>query len=153
MNKLVMILFLLAATVQAQDGKHEKIKAWKTAYITEKLSLTSSEAEKFWPIYNNFDEKFHELRKKERTEIFHKLRNGLENLSDAEANELIDKNLSIETSELELRKQLTAELRKVLSPKKIITLKKAENDFKRELLDRYRHGEGEKGEKGPKGPK
>lgn len=148
-----MILFLLAATVQAQDGKHEKIKAWKTAYITEKLSLTSSEAEKFWPIYNNFDEKFHELRKKERTEIFHKLRNGLENLSDAEANELIDKNLSIETSELELRKQLTAELRKVLSPKKIITLKKAENDFKRELLDRYRHGQGEKGEKGPKGPK
>tara|TARA_R100001198_G_C5178333_1_gene176086 strand:- start:13 stop:474 length:462 start_codon:yes stop_codon:yes gene_type:complete len=153
MNRLFMILFLLAATVQAQDGKHEKIKAWKTAYITEKLSLTSSEAEKFWPIYNNFDEKFHELRKKERTEIFHKLRNGLENLSDAEANELIDKNLSIETSELELRKQLTAELRKVLSPKKIITLKKAENDFKRELLDRYRHGEGEKGEKGPKGPK
>ncbi|KXN99992.1 hypothetical protein LS48_05805 [Aequorivita aquimaris] len=153
MNKLVIILFLLAATVQAQDGKHEKIKAWKTAYITEKLSLTSSEAEKFWPIYNNFDEKFHELRKKERTEIFHKLRNGLENLSDAEANELIDKNLSIETSELELRKQLTAELRKVLSPKKIITLKKAENDFKRELLDRYRHGKGEKGEKGPKGPK
>lgn len=153
MNRLFMILFLLAATVQAQDGKHEKIKAWKTAYITEKLSLTSSEAEKFWPIYNNFDEKFHELRKKERTEIFHKLRNGLENLSDAEANELIDKNLSIETSELELRKQLTAELRKVLSPKKIITLKKAENDFKRELLDRYRHGQGEKGEKGPKGPK
>ena len=148
-----MILFLLAATVQAQDGKHEKIKAWKTAYITEKLSLTSSEAEKFWPIYNNFDEKFHELRKKERTEIFHKLRNGLENLSDAEANELIDKNLSIETSELELRKQLTNELRKVLSPKKIITLKKAENDFKRDRLDRYRPGQGEKGEKGPKGPK
>ncbi|HBC03582.1 MAG: sensor of ECF-type sigma factor [Aequorivita sp.] len=153
MNKLVILLFLLAATVQAQDGKHEKIKAWKTAYITEKLSLTSSEAEKFWPIYNKFDEKFHELRKKERTEIFKKLRDGLENLTDAEANELIDKNLSIESSELELRKQMTAELRKVISPKKIISLKKAEDDFKRELLDRYRNSKGDKGEKGPKGPK
>ncbi|MBG44846.1 MAG: hypothetical protein CL530_12855 [Aequorivita sp.] len=153
MNKLVMLLFLLAATMQAQDGKHEKIKAWKTAYITEKLSLTSAEAEKFWPIYNKYDEKFHELRKKERTEIFKKLRDGLENLTDAEANELIDKNLSIESGELELRKQMTAELRKVISPKKIIILKKTEDDFKRELLNRYRQSKGEKGEKGPKGPK
>ncbi|QQX76563.1 MULTISPECIES: sensor of ECF-type sigma factor [Aequorivita] len=147
MNKLVMLLFLLAATMQAQDGKHEKIKAWKTAYITEKLSLTSAEAEKFWPIYNKYDDKFHELRKKERTEIFKKLRDGLENLTETEANELIDKNLSIESSELELRKQMTVELRKVLSPKKIIILKKTEDDFKRELLERYR---GSKGEKGPK---
>tara|TARA_B100000945_G_C20349096_1_gene581319 strand:- start:18 stop:470 length:453 start_codon:yes stop_codon:yes gene_type:complete len=150
MNKLVMLLFLLAATMQAQDGKHEKIKAWKTAYITEKLSLTSAEAEKFWPIYNKYDEKFHELRKKERTEIFKKLRDGLENLTDAEANELIDKNLSIESGELELRKQMTAELRKVISPKKIIILKKTEDDFKRELLNRYRQSKGEKGPKGPK---
>ena len=51
MNKLVMLLFLLAATMQAQDGKHEKIKAWKTAYITEKLSLTSAEAEKLLKSY------------------------------------------------------------------------------------------------------
>jgi len=143
----------LAATVQAQEGKHEKIKAWKTAYITEKLALSSEEAEKFWPIYNKYDEKFHDLRKKERNEIFRKLRDGLENFTDAEANELIDKNLSLESSELELRKQMTAELRKVLSPKKIIILKKVEEDFKRELLDRYRSSKGEKGEKGPKGPK
>lgn len=143
----------MAATVQAQEGKHEKIKAWKTAYITEKLALSSEEAEKFWPIYNKYDEKFHDLRKKERNEIFRKLRDGLENFTDAEANELIDKNLSLESSELELRKQMTAELRKVLSPKKIIILKKVEEDFKRELLDRYRSSKGEKGEKGPKGPK
>lgn len=153
MNKLVILFFLLAATVQAQEGKHEKIKAWKTAYITEKLALSSAEAEKFWPIYNKYDEMFHDLRKKERNEIYKKLRDGLENLTDAEANELIDKNLSIESSELELRKQMTTELRKVLSPKKIIILKKAEEDFKRELLERYRSSKGEKGPKGPKGPK
>ena len=153
MNKLVIFLFLLVATVQAQDGKHEKIKAWKTAYITEKLSLTASEAEKFWPIYNKYDEKFHELRKKERMEIFKKLRDGVENITDKEANELIEKNLSIESSGLELRKKMTVELRKVISPKKIISLKKAEDDFKRELLDRYRNSKDSKGERGPKGPK
>ena len=136
--------------MQAQEGKHEKIKAYKTAYITEKLSLTTSEAEKFWPIYNKFDDKFRDLRKKERSEIFQKLREGLDNLNDAEANELIDVSLTIESEEVALRKQLITELRKVISPKKIIILKKAEDDFKRELLDRYRNSKGEKGPKGPK---
>jgi hypothetical protein len=150
MKKLIFIFLLLAATTQAQEGKYEKIKALKAAYITEKLALTPSEAEKFWPVYNSYDEKFRALRKKEHSEIFEKLRGGLDNLTDTEANELIDKNISIEFNELELRKQLTAELRKVISPKKIIILKKAENDFKRELLDRYRNGKGEKGPKGPK---
>lgn len=150
MKKLIFIFLLATITMQAQEGKHEKIKAYKTAYITEKLSLTSSEAEKFWPIYNKFDDKFRDLRKKERSEIFQKLREGLDNLNDAEANELIDVSLTIESEEVALRKQMITELRKVISPKKIIILKKAEDDFKRELLDRYRNSKGEKGPKGPK---
>ncbi|MCG2417869.1 sensor of ECF-type sigma factor [Aequorivita sp. F47161] len=138
MKKLVILFLFMAATVQAQDGKHEKIKALKTAYITEALALTPAEAEKFWPIYNSYHDKFHALRVKERNEIFEKLREGLNKLTDAEANDLIDKNLAIESGKVQLRKQMTAELRKVISPKKIISLKKAEDDFKRELFERYR---------------
>ena len=149
MNKIAILFFLLAASLQAQDGKHEKIKALKTAYITEQLALTAAEAEKFWPVYNKYDEKFHELRKKEKMEIYKKLNESLENLSEAEANELIEKNLSIETEEVALLKQRTAELRGVISPLKIITLKKVEYSFKKELLDRYRNNKGEKGSKGP----
>ena len=140
MKNLLFIMLFCAINIQAQEGKHEKIKTLKTAYITDKLELTSFEAEKFWPIYNNYAEKFHTLRVQEHKEIYKKLRDGLDKLTDAEANEMIDKNLSIEGSMLELNKQMTAELRKILSPKKIILLKKAENDFKRELLERYRHG-------------
>ena len=147
MKKLAILFFLLAASVQAQEGKHEKIKALKTAYITEKLALTSSEAEKFWPIYNLYDEKFHVLRKKEKNEIFKKISDGLENLNDAEANSLIDKSLTLESEEMELRKQMITELRSVISPKKIIILKKAEEDFKKELLERYRQNKGDKGKK------
>ncbi|WP_094745998.1 hypothetical protein [Aequorivita soesokkakensis] len=153
MKKLIFIFLLATITMQAQDGKHEKIKALKTAYITEKLSLTSTEAEKFWPIYNKYEDKFHALRKKEKSEIYKKLRDGLDNMNDVEANALIDTSLSLESEELELRKQMIAELRGVISPKKIIILKKTEDDFKRELLDRYRNGHSDKGEKGPKGPK
>lgn len=150
MKHLLILFLFFTATVQAQDGKHEKIKALKTAYITEQLGLTSEEAEKFWPIYNRYDEKFHDLRKKEKSEIFQKLKDGMENLSEAEANALIEKSISIESEELELRKQMNAELRGVIPSKKIIILQKVEYDFKKELLDRYRNSKGEKGPKGPK---
>ncbi len=147
MKKLAIIFLFLAASMQAQEGKHEKIKALKTAYITEQLALTPAEAEKFWPIYNKYDEKFHELRMRDRKEIYQKLREGLDNLNDAEANALIDSSLSIESEEFALRKQMITELRKVISPKKIITLKKTEEDFKRKLLDRYKRGKENKREK------
>lgn len=139
MKKLLFIVFLFTVGLYGQEGRHEKIKALKTTYITEQLSLTSAEAEKFWPIYNSYDKKFHAIRKKERREIFKKLQNDLEFLTDAEANILIEQSLSLQSEGLELRKRMISELRKVISPKKIITLKKAEDDFKRELLDRYRH--------------
>ena|SRR5690606_18819 len=147
MRNLIIAFLLFATAMQAQDGKHERIKALKTAYITEQLALTSVEAEKFWPIYNRYGEKFHDLRKKEKKEIFQKLKEGWENLSETEANALIEKSTSIESEELELRKQMNAELRGVISSKKIIILKKVEYDFKKELLDRYRNSKGEKGPK------
>ena len=108
MKRLLIAFLFFASVMQAQDGKHEKIKALKTAYITEQLGLTSEEAEKFWPIYNRYDEKFHDLRRKEKKEIFQKLKDGMENLSEAEANALIEKSILIESEELELCKQMNA---------------------------------------------
>jgi hypothetical protein len=118
MKKIILALLILSSGAYAQSGKHEKIKALKTAYITEKLALTPKEAEAFWPVYNHFDDKLHDLRKQQRSEIFKKLRGGIENLSDAEANALIDKGLSLESQQLELQKQMITGLRKVISPKK-----------------------------------
>lgn len=144
MKKILFILLFSSVSLHAQGKKHEKIRALKTAYITDKLALTAAEAEEFWPIYNNFTEEFHSLKVQRHSDIYQKLRSGIDKLTDSEANELIEKNLSLEAKELALKKQMSAELRKVLSPKKIILLKKSENDFKRELLKRYRHGRGDR---------
>ena len=54
--KNIILLLLLVSSFQislAQQGQHrERIKALKTAHITNELNLTSDEAEKFWPVYN-----------------------------------------------------------------------------------------------------
>ena len=138
MKKLILILLLIGFGMNAQNDRNEKIKALKTAYITEQLDLSSAEAERFWPVYNDHQEKMANLRQKERREIFHKLREGVDDMTDSEANELLDIVLVMKTKELEHMKELVQNLRPVLSPKKIIKLKKVEEDFKKRLLERFR---------------
>lgn len=134
----ILILFISTGLFAQKSDRYDKIKALKTAHLTEKLSLSTNEAEKFWPIYKEYDSKMYDLRKIERREIYSKLKDGIDNMSDTDANILIDQALDIETRELQYRKDLILGLRKVIPAKKVIGLRKAEDDFKRELLHRYR---------------
>lgn len=142
MKKIIIILFFISAGVFAQPDRHEKIRALRIAYITQELSLTSSEAEKFWPVYNAHTMKTTELRKSERRDIASKISGGFENMTDEDANALIDKWLRLESETLKLQQELVVNLRKVLPPKKIIRLRKAEEGFKRKLLERYKGRKG-----------
>lgn len=145
MKKIVLVLFLVSTGLYAQRPNQDRMKAFKTAYLTDQLDLTSSEAEKFWPIYNYFDNKLKSLRKKERSEVFSKVRNGgIEALTDSEAIALIDKMLEMKTTELQYRKELVKDLLKVLSPKKIIKLNRAEEEFKKMLLERLKQHRGKR---------
>ena len=61
----ILILFIsVSAFAQRGEKMNERIKAQKIAFITEKLSLTSEEAQEFWPIYNEIEAKKETLRKK-----------------------------------------------------------------------------------------
>jgi len=62
----------------------EKIKALKIAYFTDNLNLTEKEAQQFWPIYNSYDDKNHELRVKGKNKIKREVKN-LETMTEAEA--------------------------------------------------------------------
>jgi hypothetical protein len=132
--------------------KRERIQALKVAHITEKLDLSSEEAQKFWPVYNAHEKKMHKIRKQEREEIFKVLKENKEDLTEAQANSLIEKDLSLKEEKLKLHKALVKNLRGVIPAKKILRLKKAEDDFKRMLLDRVKrkHRSGTKGEHRPK---
>ncbi len=137
---LIICTLLLSALAFSQRPGKDKIKALKTAIITEKLDLSVEEAQKFWPVYNDFEKKITTLRKKERTQIGQKLNNtGVNNLTDSEANNLIDTMIQIKEQELAYRKELVTNLRAFLPPQKIIKLKKAEDNFKRMLLERLKN--------------
>ncbi|MFZ6013309.1 MAG: hypothetical protein ACOYXT_23410 [Bacteroidota bacterium] len=108
-----------------QDPKaREKIKAAHAAYITERLGLTTEEAEKFWPVYREYSQKRKDLRRE-----FREARKTGRN-----EKELIDLDLSIKQKELDLEKDYSGRLQKIITPQKLMNLRQAEGDFKRLLL-------------------
>ena len=139
MNKYILSLFMLFTAISFGQHKKdwEKIKSLKVAYITEKLSLDSKEAQEFWPIYNEYEEKRHELMRKEHTQIKDKLENS-DDLSEKEAKKLLTLKIAIEEDEEELDKAFLMEVSKVTSAKKALLLLKAEEDFNRKLLQQYK---------------
>ena len=136
------LVFLLISSLSfAQDYKErrEKVKALKVAFITEKLELTTEEAQKFWPIYNAYDESQAELRHEKMRAILNRFKPGnVENLSEKEASALLIQMEKIEEDLFNLRRKFIKDLQSIVSAKKIIKLKKAEEDFNRELLKQMR---------------
>ena len=142
-TKIILpIIFLLVTSLSFSQGfkeKREKVKALKVAYITEQLELTTDEAQKFWPIYNAFDENQSELRHEKMRAILDRFKPGnVEKLSEKDASNSLIQMEKIEEDLFNLKKKFIKDLQGVISAKKIIKLKKAEEDFNRELLKQMR---------------
>lgn len=142
MNKLLIILVLLFTTMSyGQRGNREKIKSLKVAFITEKLELTSTEAQQFWPVYNKFEEKREALRQTERKEIRNKMQDASE-LSETEATTVLGKLIRFKVEAEKLDQAFLSEIQKVLSAKKTLILMRSEEEFKRQLIKQYRQNRG-----------
>ncbi len=140
---LTFFFLLISINFYAQDGKmrekKEQVQALKVAFLTSELSLSSEEAEKFWPVYNDFDNKQFELRHQKMKVFMKRMNDGsIDQMSEKEATAFL---IQIDNNEDELyqiRKKFVANLKGIISPIKIIKLKKAEEDFNRKLLKQYR---------------
>lgn len=142
-NKLLYLFFILigvSAVAQPRfKEKREKIKALKVAYITDELKLNSEEATKFWPIYNAFEDKQLELKQDKMRSYIDRFNGGeVEKMSEKEALNFLNQMENTEEELFQLRKKFIFNLKGVLSPIKIIKLRKAEEGFNRKLLQQYR---------------
>lgn len=124
---------------QSQEAKREKIQQLKIAFITTEINLNSDESTKFWPIYNEAEDKIYDLRKQRHLAYTKYLKGKNENeISETDAKKFIEIMQDCDQQELVIKQKLYHELGKAVSYKKIVKLKKAEDDFKQKLLDQYR---------------
>jgi hypothetical protein len=115
---------------RTQEERMERLETAKIAFLTQRIDLSSREAEKFWPVYNQFQNELQALMQQRKGD--------LQKQNQLSANDQIDRQLDMESKVLELKKRYTREFAKVLSPEKIVKLFQAERDFKNELIRELR---------------
>ena len=121
MKKYLFILFAIFtfSVVNAQNGngqRIEKIQALKIAVLPPQLDLTSSEAEKFWPIYNEYEHELNNLRLNNK--------NG----------DVLDNEQKL----LDIKKKYSPAFEKVLGPQKLNKFFNAEKEFRNVLIKRLK---------------
>lgn len=131
-----LMLFSLPPLVNAQDRgdsraeRMEKIHHAKVAFIGEKLSLSADQAKQFWPVYNEYEKKRHDLRHKSRP-----FRNvNLDDLSDQQMLDGIKAMQNVQQMELNLEKEYTDRFLKILTVRQVVLFHKAEREFTKALL-------------------
>lgn len=113
------------ALLHAQEQRGERIEALKVAFLTRQLQLTPDEAQKFWPVYNVYDNEMKNMIKD------HRQKGGSE--------------IELEEKVLGLHKKYKPDFLKVISEDKFNKLMSAEktwNEMLRKELQRRSQGGG-----------
>ncbi|MCU0419396.1 MAG: hypothetical protein MUC38_07030 [Cyclobacteriaceae bacterium] len=137
------LLLAAAPGAQAQDEgaldevpqdprAQEKIQNLRIAYITDKLGLTPAQAEKFWPVYREYAEKRREVRQQ-----LIDARKGLDaaNPDPDQQKRVLDLGLRVKQQELDLERDYSDRILKVISAQQMLALRKAEGDFNKLILN------------------
>lgn len=148
---LPLFVLLTGLSAIAQPGENgprkEKMEAFRIAFFTEKLNLSSEEAKAFWPIMDEFRDARQKLHEQYGSN------KDVDSMSDAEVEQFIIRSVEQDQRELDLKKDLIGKMRKVLPARKVARLQGIEREFKEELLKKIRNQERKADGTGPGGRK
>src|SRR5450759_748231 len=84
---MIMLIFPVIKST-AQITNLEKLKNYKIGFFTTKLNLTSEEAEKFWPVYNEYQGQ-RNLIQLEKMKMNRNFNQNESSLSDSQLNDCL----------------------------------------------------------------
>lgn len=132
---------LLAGAAQAQPGgggggrraeRLGQLENAKIAFLTSRLSLSQEQAQRFWPLYNEFTAKRRDLNRGSR-----QLRQAdPATLTDQQARDNLNQAFARRQQELNLDKDYAERFQKVISVQQVGQLFQAERDFTKEVIRR-----------------
>lgn len=134
---IMLLLIFLPAKVIAQNPAMEKLNAYKIAFFTRRLNLTPQEAEKFWPVYNEYQNKRMQIQT-DRARMNRYVNQNELNMTEKEMIETADKLISLEVQEAALAQEYHKRFKEILTPQKVIRLYQAENQYRQQLLNELR---------------
>ena len=147
-RKIIVVVLMLASMMlvspqsssQTHDkgGWQDKMKAERVAYLTDVMGITSSEAEKFWPVYNEMAA--------ERKSSFEKAMRSFKALNDAvkagkpeaEISVLLNNYLKANAASRAVELKYVPRFNKILSVEKVAKLFVGEEEFRRQQIHRWK---------------
>jgi hypothetical protein len=140
------LLTLASAPAQAQarlggrgraaqpGGRLNQLDNARIAFITTRITLTQDQAQRFWPVYNEFVAKRRDLNRTARQLRLATTNNAA--LTDAQLRDNFTQDFGIRQQQLNLEKDYFERAQKVLSLRQLAQLYQAERDFTKEVLQR-----------------
>ncbi|MBD3630935.1 Spy/CpxP family protein refolding chaperone [Cyclobacterium sp.] len=143
MKNWIMVLLMMGITLTAfgqRDNNidREKLNAARIGFITNRLSITPEQAEKFWPLFNEHEQA--------RMSMMREMRNISKKsegeISNEEARELIQARFDIQMELLNAEKTFLEKVSETLSPVQSLRLNEANRDFTRHIYRMQRRERG-----------
>lgn len=120
---------MLSVCAFSQKDK-DAVEALRVEFVGKRLELSKAEADMFWPVYNEYNDKVKVLRKNFRQSF----KKPVDALSEKEIDELYLLDLQTKQAEAELYKNYRDKLKLIIGTKRMLKLIAAENDFKKEVI-------------------
>jgi Spy/CpxP family protein refolding chaperone len=149
---LLTLMIFSFATAQPPGGDRpngERVQAMKVGMITQRRNLTPAEAEKFWPVYNQYEADMDAIKKDRREELF-MAKSEFATMSDAEVQQMVNDLIQLEQRRSELIIQYNAEFQRVLPIRKVAMLYRTEREFRQKIIDEIRARQQGNGRGGPR---
>ena len=118
---------------RGQNANLEKFSSYKIGFFTKKLNLSPEEAEKFWPVYNDFERQRNQIRR-DKIMLVRDFNQNEATLTNKQLTEMGDKLSGYITEESALAVSFHNRIREILPPAKVIRYYQAENQYKLMLL-------------------
>ena len=152
LGALVLVSVVAFAQPQHKKGNNkdgeqwrEKVRAEQVAFLTNELNLTESEAQSFWPVYNDVQNQRREAFKAS-AEAFKALQEGIDG---NDVSKLLDKYLDAQKACQKIDADAVARYKKVLPVEKVAKLMMAEEKFRHQQIGKLGQGGGNR----PGGPR
>lgn len=128
----VLMMFLSTSTfAQGINPKRAKqIEAIKIGFITRRLDLSPEQSQKFWPIYNQYQNDLNDIYRQKR-------QNRIANADNPD--KLIDDDFAYDSQILQIKKDYRHKFSDILTPQQIKSLYLAEKDFRDELIKQLKN--------------
>ena len=118
------------------DIIHEKLKADKKLIVAKYMELTESEAKRFWPVYEEYQNNLRKIHERMGSLLqSYAAEYRGKSLTDEKAKKLIDEWLAIERDDAKQRKSHVPKILKALPAKKAARYLQIENEYR--LLMNY----------------